>query len=344
MSARFHSYLCGRIAAEWVIFMKTEHIPYILTVASEKSINKASLKCNYPAQKLCNILTNLEQEFDTQFFIRNRQGVCLTPEGEIIIQRLKEIYHILLITKHELHENKPAAENIEGEITLHYNTLLDDAFIIDLLQTFYDHYPKITVKIQTVTIDNIVINIQNTPGTIAIWGGVNTPEDKINRQIKQYPHIHIYPIFRCTPMVVFKKGSHFIDQGKRSISLNRLHDVPLISFGELNNLFSESPSNIQYIRSKDMFFQKLSQGNCYSIIGVSDMMKNTFLKKHEDLDLMPIREIPYFETKVAVNETAPLDSLYKLFLNFIFDFRDHYFNINDEKIGADYFVYDHPIF
>lgn len=324
--------------------MKTEHIPYILTVASEKSINKAGLKCNYPAQKLCNILNNLETEFDTQFFIRNRQGVSLTPEGETMMQRLKEIYHILLITKHELHENGPAADDIEGELTLYYTMLLDDAFIIELLQAFYKRYPKITVKIQTVMADNLITNIADTPGAIAIWGGDTAPENMMNKKIRQNPHIHSYSVFRCTPMVVFKRGSDFIDTKQKGVSLNKLRNVPLISYGELDALFCNYSLDIQHIRGKDMFFQKLGQGNCYSIIGISDITKRNFLQEHEDMEILPLRDIPYFETKIAVNEVEPLDVSRKIFLNFIFDFRDYYFHSNDEKINVDYYVYDHPIF
>lgn len=324
--------------------MKTEHIPYILTVAATKSINKASVKCNYPAQKLCNIMTNMENEFDTQFFIRNRQGVSLTPAGELFIKRLEQINEIVTATRLDLKSALSRPEKLTGEIEFYYISLLDDDFIVNLLKTFREQYPDVILNIQNVEICDLVAKIKNNPHSIGIYGWDKRSKNKVSIALKENADILSYPVFRNQPVVLFKKESPFIDTKQKSVSLTKLQDIPLVSFNALEDLFLDYVPNIQYIRSKELFFEKLHHGNCYSIIALNDLTREAFLQKYPDLDIMPVKDFNYFETSVILHEKSQNDNLNKAFLNFLYDFRDTYFYLSAEWNSADYVVYERPIF
>lgn len=71
--------------------MRTEHLRYLLEISKTHSMRIAAERC-YVSQSAVSIaLKNLERELGTALLSRSKNGVYLTEEGEIVLEKAKEI-------------------------------------------------------------------------------------------------------------------------------------------------------------------------------------------------------------------------------------------------------------
>ena len=140
--------------------VKTEHIPYLLTVAASGSINKASIKLNYPVQKLSTIMTNVENEFDTFFFVRSRHGISLTQEGEVFIRQLREMDSLMQETRRQLMEMKmAAAQPVKGEVLFYSVPIFNDGYYVSAFKDFARAYTDVYLNLLTDSMEHVLEHV-----------------------------------------------------------------------------------------------------------------------------------------------------------------------------------------
>lgn len=81
--------------------MNTEHLKYLLEIASCKSINQAAENLNFQRQYLSKILSSMEKQLGVTIFERNPKGVALTIDGTYFIEQAEQI--VQLTNKLEQH-------------------------------------------------------------------------------------------------------------------------------------------------------------------------------------------------------------------------------------------------
>lgn len=74
--------------------MNTRQLEYIIAIAEEKNILRASEKLYISQSTLSQTLLNLEKELGTPLFIRNQRELSITEAGQYYLDSAKDIMHI----------------------------------------------------------------------------------------------------------------------------------------------------------------------------------------------------------------------------------------------------------
>ena len=75
--------------------MNTRQLEYILAIAEEKNILRASEKLFISQSTLSQTLINLEKELGTPLFIRNQRELAITEAGQYYIEAARDIMHMI---------------------------------------------------------------------------------------------------------------------------------------------------------------------------------------------------------------------------------------------------------
>lgn len=126
--------------------MIKSNIEVFLTVAQEGSFRKAANALGYTQAGISYIVQSLEQEVGMPLFIRDRTGVHLSPEGEILLPLVKQIEidnRLLRQTVNELRDLEKGNLRVQifDSISIHW--------IPGILQEFKKDYPGITIELIT---------------------------------------------------------------------------------------------------------------------------------------------------------------------------------------------------
>lgn len=83
--------------------MQVKQIEMFITVAKEKSFTKAAEKLFVSQPNISKMISSLEKELGFKLFVRSTKQIELTPEGEIIFNRLKRIPQMVDEALEEVH-------------------------------------------------------------------------------------------------------------------------------------------------------------------------------------------------------------------------------------------------
>ena len=88
---------------------------YFLTVAREESFSRAADALYLSQPTLSRQIREMEEELGTQLLVRTNRSVRLTPEGQRLLRRAREIVDLMDKTREEF--SAPAGE-VSGEIVI----------------------------------------------------------------------------------------------------------------------------------------------------------------------------------------------------------------------------------
>ena len=74
--------------------MDTRQLEYIIAIEEERSISRAAERMYVTPSALSQQLKNLEAELKTTLFVRSREGMSLTPEGNLYLSGARAMMEI----------------------------------------------------------------------------------------------------------------------------------------------------------------------------------------------------------------------------------------------------------
>ncbi len=89
-------------------------------------------------------MQNLEHELGCRLFIRSKRGVTLTPEGELLYERVAPAYESILRGEQEL---SGAVGLKSGSVSIGATETALHCFLLDKLNEFHSEYPGVRLKI-----------------------------------------------------------------------------------------------------------------------------------------------------------------------------------------------------
>ena len=116
------------------------------TVAKYSNITRAAeaLFISQPAVTMS--IKKLEELLDTALFVRNKRGVTLTTEGNVLYQHISSAIENIKIGENRLTSLKTLET---GNIRIGIGSTLTKHFLVKYLETFHKKHPKITINIDT---------------------------------------------------------------------------------------------------------------------------------------------------------------------------------------------------
>lgn len=122
--------------------MDTKYLNYILEIAKQRSITKAAHNLFVSQSSLSQYLSKLETEMGTPLFTRTKNELIPTPAGQLYIEAAKSVIQI----QKQLYQNISALSQT-GQINLGISSHWGIDVMTDLLPSFKQKFPNITIKI-----------------------------------------------------------------------------------------------------------------------------------------------------------------------------------------------------
>ena len=187
-------------------------------VAKYRSITQAAAALMNNQPNLTRIIKNLESELACTLFVRSRQGMSLTPEGEQLFA------HIRIAVEHiEAGEEELAlARGLQqGTVSIGASGTALHCLLLSVLKKFRQLYPGIRIRVSNHSTPQALTALKNGLVDIAI---VTVAPTEIPGSLKSKVLKHIQDVAVC--------GTSFSVPADQKFHLTDLSRFPLISMGE----------------------------------------------------------------------------------------------------------------
>jgi LysR family hydrogen peroxide-inducible transcriptional activator len=197
--------------------MTITQLYYVLAVAEHQNFTKAAEKCFVTQPTLSMQIQKLEDQLDIQIFDRSKKPIELTEIGKKIVSQAKNIVNEADRIKDIVDQQKGF---IGGEFRIGIIPTIMPTLLPMFLKTFIKRYPKVKLKIEELTTDEIIQRINDGHLDAAI---ATTPLE--NESIKERPLFY-------EPFVCYIPKSHRL-HGKTKIDVSDLEieDMLLLEDG-----------------------------------------------------------------------------------------------------------------
>ncbi|MCP1101857.1 DNA-binding transcriptional LysR family regulator [Aequitasia blattaphilus] len=136
--------------------MTLKQLEYFLEIARMSSISKAAQNLNISQPPLSMQLKSLEDELETYLFIRDNRNLQITPEGELLQERLNAIFALLKETKQEI-----KALSVNREMILRIGTIgsVNNRLLPTIISRFRREYQYVNFLVMEGTTDSVFANL-----------------------------------------------------------------------------------------------------------------------------------------------------------------------------------------
>lgn len=133
--------------------MDLKALRYFITVAEELNITRAAEKLHMSQPPLSSQIKALEEELDTELFIRGGRRLELTESGQLLYRRAKEILSLTEKTKSEIHS---MGEGMRGTIAIGLVEGMAPDIAAEWFAGFIGRYPNIRFRILDGSTDDLL--------------------------------------------------------------------------------------------------------------------------------------------------------------------------------------------
>lgn len=130
--------------------MDTKQLEYIIAVEEEKSISRAAERLFITPSALSQQLKNLETELNTRLFVRSRQGMSLTPEGNLYLSGAKAMLAVKNQALEKIRSLAPEQDRNQV-ISIALNRNFHTFFQTYIVSEFENRFPYISLQPVLVT-------------------------------------------------------------------------------------------------------------------------------------------------------------------------------------------------
>ncbi len=234
--------------------MTITQLYYVLAVAENQNFTKAAKKCFVTQPTLSMQIQKLEDELDILIFDRSKKPIELTEVGKKIVNQARNIVNESDRIQDIVDQQKGF---IGGEFRLGIIPTVMPTLLPMFLKTFVKKYPKVKLKIEELTTEEIISRINEGHLDAAIAA---TPLE--NENIKER-------VLYFEPFVSYIPNSHRLNE-KKKIDVNDL-DINDILLLEDGHCFRDGVLNICKVlkNPQDQHFQ-LESGSIETLIKLSN--------------------------------------------------------------------------
>ncbi|WP_204346517.1 LysR substrate-binding domain-containing protein [Psychroserpens algicola] len=197
--------------------MTITQLYYVLAIAEHKNFTKAAEKCFVTQPTLSTQVQKLEDELDVQIFDRSKKPIELTDVGRKIVQQAKNIVDESDRIQDIVDQQKGF---IGGEFKIGIIPTIMPTLLPMFLKSFIKKYPKVKLKIEELTTEEIIARIADGHLDAAI-AATPLEHDNIKERVLYYE-----------PFVGYIPNDHRLkDKKKIDVSDLDINDMLLLEDG-----------------------------------------------------------------------------------------------------------------
>ncbi len=285
--------------------MNTKNLQCFMSVYEERNLTLAAAKLFLSPQGLGKIIRGLEEEFNTELFIRTKEGFIPTESGHVFYEKTKQL-------NHDLNDLYTTLENIgkkEKRFKLGFASGTIRALDISKIAGFIDNNPEILGEWHER--DNNVIQDQVENGDINFGFIVGKPKGRNLRAVCVYTNEVVLYVYR---------GHRFFDREK--VSIEDIKDERIVSMSDKYRIYFDVINASQMLGFVPNIVATVKEGR--SIIklvenkvgiGITPML----MEEREDVHIVRIEGEYKWCIYGICREDSPdsmiTDQLYKIFEN-----------------------------
>lgn len=154
--------------------MELRHLQMVKAVAACGNLTKAATQLFLTQSALSHQLREIEADFNTQLFIRDKKQMLLTPAGEVVLQAAETILAEVAQTRSKV---RCLTDQESGEVRLCTQCYTSYYWLAGFLRTFQGSYPKVDVKVEMEVVSyNTDQYLLNNMIDVAITEGNGNPK------------------------------------------------------------------------------------------------------------------------------------------------------------------------
>ena len=124
--------------------MNLNSLRTFLYVATSNSFLDASNKLVVSQPAISKSIKNLEEQLNTSLFFRGNKGICLTPNGEILLKYVKEVFNTLQAAERMLVKEN---DTKSGTLVIGAQSHIVRYYLLSKLSKFKKDNPLVSIKI-----------------------------------------------------------------------------------------------------------------------------------------------------------------------------------------------------
>jgi len=280
-------------------------------VADNLSFSQAAKKLYISQSAVSQNIKNLENELNTELFIRSTKKVKLTKAGKILFEHIEPAFNLIASGEESIKEINALKR---GEIHIGANDTISKDFLLPYLNKFHQLYPEIQIQITNRTSSTCIELLQQNKVDLIIS---NLPNPKITEEMK------VQKIYSFND--IFIAGNEFEEIKEQQHSLKMLKNYPLLMLEPktttrkfLDSLLAEMGTEITAaieLGSVDLLIEMAKIG-----LGIAFVPEYCLNLETDDLFEIKIKEkLPARELAVVNNKNIPLSNAAEKFLQLLTD-------------------------
>ena len=250
--------------------MNLNYLETFLHVSETLSFSKSAIRLKVAQPAVSRQIKLLEQQLGHQLFVRDRQKVRLSPEGEMLKKRIGPLLAEIIESVTRAHDE---GTSLEGLVSIGSVSESGEKIFLPLINNFKKEHPEVDFKVKFLKIPEIIERVKN--GTLD-FGIIPVAVDTMN--------IRAYRLLKEESVLVTRASNNNpIDLRKASFVVYREEDPLLESFFKKNNIripFSKIKFGM-IVNSYTAIIDTLHEHDFYAVLPrftVENEIKNGLLK------------------------------------------------------------------
>lgn len=295
--------------------MDFRQLETFVAIAKYKSYSKAAEHLFLTQPTLSSHIINLEKELKTTLINRSSKQISLTPAGEILYEYAVDLLSLKTNAQFKLDEYRGT---FVGQVDIAASTIPEQYILPDLLYTFHQDYPEVTLTMSHLPSEKIIEGILTEEYNLGIVGSRSTHNHLafhplvadelvlVTPATKEYQHLvhqSSWEKLIQLPYLFREQGSGTRKEFEAAVkksrhSLRELKVVAYIENTEVIKTFILKGMGVS-ILSRRAIQQELAQGLFYAIqVPDLELERNFYLVHHKYRSLSPL-EIRFKDFLIA---------------------------------------------
>lgn len=285
--------------------MKIVQLEYFCMVSQYHSITQAAQKLYVTQPAISNAIKELEKEFSVNLFVRSKNHLTLTTEGELFYQKARELLASIKQTTQQFYDLGKQIPPIRIGIP----PLLSTIFFPDLVLEFHKLYPEVPVELFEYGSIRAASLVQEEALDLALVNMNFYDIDKMNTFRIQTEHL----------VFCVSKDHHLAKQ--KELSIEMLKDEPIIMYNTdsvqnttLSSRFENAgitPNVIMHASQLYTIEQFLQNGTCGAV------MYSSLVKIMQGVKGIPITPLIQQEVGIVWKKGKYINGSVEKFLDFM---------------------------
>ena len=206
--------------------MTLQQLRYAISVANNKSMNKAAEELFVTQPSLSSAIKELEEEIGIELFLRSNRGVIITPEGEEFLAYARQMLDVYSLIEDKYVEKKGLKKKFS--VSMQHYTFAVEAFMNVAKDYGMEDYEFAVHETKTF---EVIENVRFQKSEIGVMY-LNDFNQKALKKVFRENQVEFIELFDCGIYVYLAKSNPLAN--KEIINFEELKEYPCLSFDQGN--------------------------------------------------------------------------------------------------------------